>query len=176
MYVRPGKMIDAKEIVDIAASRYGEALYWHIRRIVVSREDAEDAMQETFLKIFTKAHTLSGGEGSLRPWLYRIATNEALMVLRRRTRLFESIDSLSDELCDMLSGESAPDADKTSVLFQKATLRLPGSQRLAFYLRYYDDLPYSEIAKITGKSEATLRTNYHYAVESIKKYLKDSTI
>ncbi len=170
-------MQNAGEILNTATSHYGEALYWHIRRLVVSHDDAEDALQETFIKIYTKASTFKGGDKrSLVAWFYRIATNEALQILRHRTHLFQSVDSLGDELSELVVSESAPDADKATVLFQKATLRLTTQQRIAFNLRYYDGLPYDQIAKITGRSEGSLRTNYHYAVENIKKYLEDNTL
>ena len=170
-------MQNAGEILNTATSRYGEALYWHIRRLVVSHDDAEDALQETFIKIYTKASSFKGNdERSLAAWFYRIATNEALQVLRRRTHLFQSVDSLGEELSELVTTQSAPDADRATILFQKATLRLTTQQRIAFNLRYYDGLPYDQIARITGRSEGSLRTNYHYAVESIKKYLEDNTL
>ena len=169
-------MQSATDILNLAASRYGEALYWHIRRLVVSHDDAEDALQETFLKIYTKASGFRGEERSLVAWFYRIATNEALQMLRRRTRIFQTIDSLGDELSELVVAESAPGADRTVILFQKATMRLTTQQRIAFYLRYYDGLPYDQIAQITGRSEGSLRTNYHYAVNSIKKYMEDNTL
>ena len=170
-------MQNATDILNTATTRYGQPLYWHIRRLVVSHDDAEDALQETFIKIFTKAQSFKGDEKSLAAWFYRIATNEALMVLRRRTtHLFQSIDSLGEELSQMVQTESAPGADRADILFQKATLLLPTWQRIAFNLRYYDGLSYEEIAKITGKSAGTLRTNYHYATEKIKNYLKENAI
>ena len=169
-------MKDANEILNLAAERYGEALYWHIRRIVVAHDDAEDALQETFIKIFTKADGFKGDESSLKPWFYRIATNEALQVLRKKTHLFQSLDSLSGELTETLTAEAPADALGSAVLFQKATLRLGTAQRTAFYLRYYDGLSYREIADITGKSENSLRANYHYATEKIKEYLKENAI
>ena len=108
--------------------------------------------------------------------VFRIATNEALQLLRKRTHLFQSMDSLSGELADLVVTESAPDADRSAVLFQQAIMQLPTQQRIVFNLRYYDELPYSQIASITGKSENSLRTNYHYAVEKIKDYLKEHSI
>lgn len=166
----------AAEILKIVTELYGKRLYWHIRRIVVGHDDAEDALQETFLKIYNKAGTFRGDRESLLPWCYRIATNEALQLLRRRARLFQSLDSVSAELAGKLVEECAPDADKMSVLFQQAVLQLSTQQRIVFNLRYYDDLSYSEISRITGKSENSLRTNYSYAVNKIKEYLKENAI
>ena len=168
--------LSEKVIFQTAVDRYGKSLYWHIRRLVVSHDDAEDALQETFMKIFSKASTFRGEEANLKAWCYKIATNEAMQLLRKRARAFQSIDSVGRELSERLVAESAPDANKSSILFQQAILRLSTQQRIAFNLRYYDELPYSQIAAITGKSGNTMRTNYHYAVEKIKDYLKENAI
>ena len=167
---------DANALLQQVADRYGKRLYWHIRRLVVSHDDAEDVLQETFIKVFTKADTFRGDASSLQAWCYRIATNQALQLLRKRTHLFQSLDSLSGELTDLVAMESAPNADRSAVLFQQAIMQLPTQQRIAFDLRYYDELSYAQIAEITGKSENTLKTNYHYAVEKIKEYLKEHAI
>ncbi len=168
--------VSSDNILKQVADRYGERLYWHIRRLVVSHDDAEDALQETFIKVFTKASTFRGDDSNLEAWCYRIATNEALQVLRKRVKLFQSLDTLGGELSAMVAGESAPDASRSQVLFQQAVMQLSTTQRLVFNLRYYDDLSYGQIARITGKSDNSLRTNYHYAVQKIKDYLKDNAI
>ena len=169
-------MSNATQILQTASAKYGQRLYWHIRRLVVSHDDAEDALQETFIKIFTKASSFKGEEGSLEAWCYKIATNEALQLLRKKVRAFQSLDTLGPELEQKMMTESSPDADKSSILFQKAVLKLSTQQRIVFNLRYYDELSYSQIASITGKSENSLRTNYHYAVDNIKDYLKEHAI
>lgn len=166
----------AAEILQKVTELYGKRLYWHIRRIVVSHDDAEDVLQETFLRIYDKAGSFRGDGGSLLAWCYRIAMNEALQLLRRRARLFKSLDSVSAELAVELAAECAQDADRMSVLFQQAVLQLSTQQRIVFNLRYYDELSYAEISKITGKSENSLRTNYSYAVNKIKEYLKENAI
>ena len=154
--------------------QYGDALYWHIRRIVVSHDDAEDALQETSIKIFSHIGDFKG-DGKLTTWMYRIATNEALQQLRRRTSLFQSIDSLGSTLTNQLQAETSLDSNAAEVLFQKALLTLPTQQRVAFNLRYYDELSYDEISRITGKNVNTLKANYHFAVEKIKKYINTHT-
>ena len=140
--------------------QYGQTLYWHIRRIVIGHDDAEDVLQETCIKVLNAIGTFKG-ESPLLMWLYRIATNEALQHLRRQTRLFQSIDSMGDTLAGKLQAESALDGNELATLFQKALLTLPTQQRIAFNLRYYDELSYDEIARITGKSAGTLKANYH---------------
>ncbi len=152
--------------------QYGEVLYWHIRRIVVSHDDAEDVLQETSIKIFSSLSSFKG-DGSLAGWMYRIATNESLRLLRKHTHLFQSIDDLGPSLANRLQAETPTDAGAAEVLFQKALLTLPTQQRIAFNMRYYDELSYDEIARITGKNVGTLKTNYHFAAEKIKNYIKE---
>lgn len=152
-------------------SQYGRSLYWHIRRIVVSHDDAEDALQETSIKIFENIQNFKG-ESQLSTWLYRVATNEALKQLRSHTGIFQSIDSLGEQLTDRLMTETSLDGNDAELLMQKALLTLPTQQRIAFNLRYYDELPYEEIATITGKNVGTLKTNYHIAKQKITDYIK----
>lgn len=156
----------------VLMKEYGHALYWHIRRIVVGHDDAEDVLQETCIKVLDSIHTYRG-DGSLVAWLYRIATNEALQHLRRQTHLFQNIDSLSDTLVEKLQAETPLDGNELEIMLQKALLTLPTQQRIAFNLRYYDELSYEDIASITGKSVQTLKTNYHYATQKIKNYIKE---
>lgn len=153
---------------------YGEPLYWHIRRIVIGHDDAEDVLQETCIKILAGIDSFRR-EGKLTTWIYSIATHEALNQLRRKTRLFQSIDDLGPSLTGRLEAETPMDSQATEVLFQKALLTLPTQQRIAFNLRYYDEMSYEEIASITGKNVNTLKTNYHFATEKIKKYIKQHT-
>lgn len=151
--------------------RYGESLYWHIRRIVVSHEDAEDAMQEACIKTLGALPRFRGDTAQLQPWLYKIATREALMTLRRHTHIFQSIDDLSPWLLDTLHAENAPSEGKAEMLLQQALLTLPTSQRIAFNMRYFDEMSYEDISRVTGRSVASLKTNYHYATEKIKHYV-----
>ena len=150
---------------------YYRPLYWHIRRMVVSHEDAEDVLQETFIQIHTHIGELQKAE-SERVWVYRIATNEALMWLRGRHEFV----SMDDEDVSPLIGTLMTDAyadigDKLVLLFQEAVLTLPTMQRTVFNLRYYDELPYEEIAGITGSSVGAAKTNYHFAKEKISNYI-----
>lgn len=153
-------------------SQYGRTIYWHIRRIVVGHEDAEDVFQETCIKVLSSISSYRGN-GSLSTWLYRVATNEALQHLRRQTHLFQSIDSLGDTLTERLRAEATLHEDEAATILQNALLTLPTQQRIAFNLRYYDELSYEDIAHITGKSINTLKTNYHYAFEKVKSYIKE---
>ncbi|MBP3727043.1 MAG: sigma-70 family RNA polymerase sigma factor [Bacteroidaceae bacterium] len=150
--------------------RYGEAIYWHIRRIVVGHDDAEDVFQETCVQVFRHIQSYKG-EGKLSTWMYRIATNEALRHLRRRTHRLQSLDSVNPALLRQLQAETPFDADTAQMRFQEALLQLPTQQRLVFNMRYYDDLSYEEMASITGKTIGNLKTLYHYAVKRLRLQL-----
>lgn len=156
--------------------QYGEKLYWHIRRMVISHEDAEDALQESVLQIYKNIDRFKGDASQLKSWLYRIATNEALQLLRSHTRLFQSIDALGPELTEKLQTENGADASTAEYLLQEALLRLPTQQRLVFNLRYFDDMSYEDMARITGKRVGTLKVSYHYAKDKIEEYLKNQTL
>ena len=157
---------------DAIIGRYSERLYWHIRRIVVLHEDAEDILQDTFVTAFTNAHGFRGdSEGSLIGWLYKIATNLCIKHLNRRRRwgFFTSADTLSERLSADFEGEISPSADEISVKLQRAVVALPMKQKLVFNMRYYDEMPFEQISKITGQSVSTLKANYHYAVQKVKR-------
>lgn len=129
-------------------------------------------LQETCIKVLDGIGSFKG-DGPLLTWLYRVATNEALQHLRRQTHLFQSIDSLGETLTSKLRAEAVLDGNELETMFQQALLTLPTQQRIAFNLRYYDELSYEEIARITGKNIASLKTNYHYATQRVKNYIKE---
>lgn len=162
------------EAFDRLIERYGDRLYWHIRRVVVNHEDAEDVLQETFAKAYTSIADFRGdSESSLTAWLYRIATNIAINVLRRRKKwAFSSLDSVRGDLLATFEHEIDPSADEIVVRLQKAILALPTKQRLVFNMRYYDELSFEQISQATGDSVSTLKTNYHYAVKKVKEQVR----
>ena len=149
---------------------YNERIYWHIRRLVVSHEDAEDILQETFINVYNNLHKFAGNS-KLYTWLYRIATNESIRLLRNRQKFLSPFDEVSEKLIDQLHDNSIEESDQILVKFQEAILRLPEKQRLVFNLRYYDELSYEEISQVLDSSVATLKTNYHYASNKIKDYM-----
>ena len=165
---------NAVEAFDRLIEQYGDRLYWHIRRVVVSHEDAEDVLQETFAKAYTSIADFRGDtESSLTAWLYRIATNIAIGALRKRKRwAFSSLDSLRGDLLATFEHEVEPSSDEILVRLQKAILALPTKQRLVFNMRYYDELSFEQISQATGQSVSTLKTNYHYAVQKIKEQVR----
>jgi RNA polymerase sigma-70 factor (ECF subfamily) len=159
------------EAFDHLIEQYGDRLYWHIRRVVVTHEDAEDILQETFVRAYTSIADFRGEtESSLTAWLYKIATNIAITALRRRKKwVLSSLDSLRGDLLATFEHEIEPSADEIIVRLQKAILALPTKQRLVFNMRYYDELSFEQISQATGQSVSTLKTNYHYAVKRIKE-------
>ena len=165
---------NAVEAFDRLIEQYGDRLYWHIRRVVVNHEDAEDVLQETFAKAYTSIADFRGdSESSLTAWLYRIATNIAINVRRRRKKwAFSSLDSVRGDLLATFEHEIDPSADEIVVRLQKAILALPTKQRLVFNMRYYDELSFEQISQATGDSVSTLKTNYHYAVKKVKEQVR----
>lgn len=151
--------------------KYHTSMYWHIRRMVVSHEDAQDVLQETFIRIFRYLSDFRA-ESSLATWIYRIATNECIRFLDRRREELISSEELKDDLTDKLMASDYVDyEDAMQVKFQKAILTLPEKQRVVFNLRYYDELKYEEISRITGSKVETLKANYYFAKEKIKEYM-----
>ena len=148
-------------------------IYNYIRRLVVSHEDAEDVLQEVFIRIFRHIDQFRE-ESSLSTWIYRIATNESLRLLNSRKE--EGVISAEDVQEELMSKLKASDyidyENELAVKFQEAILSLPEKQRLVFNLRYYDELEYDEIARVLDSKVDTLKVNYHYAKEKIKEYTK----
>ena len=176
-------MIDEKEIKDLCAKdlrrgfkllmdRYQEPVYGYVRRLLVSHEDAQDALQETFVRVYRGWNTFRG-DSALSTWIYRIATNESLRILEARKREAHlTAEGLQEELIGKLMDTEYVDYDDgMAVKFQAAILSLPEKQRLVFNFRYYDELGYEEIAKILDTKVETLKVNYHYAKEKIKDYI-----
>lgn len=164
---------DAGKGFRMLMAKYKEPVYWHIRRLVVSHDDAQDAAQETFVRVFRSFRQFKG-ECPLGAWIYRIATNEAMRVLERRRGGRLSLDD-PEAGTDALMADGYVDySDIEAVKLQKAILSLPARQQLAFNLRYYDELGYDEIAAITGSTAANVKANYHIAKEKIIKYMNST--
>jgi RNA polymerase sigma-70 factor (ECF subfamily) len=149
---------------------YKRPLYWHIRRLVVSHEDAEDILQETFINVYRFADSFKG-DSKLFTWLYRIATNECTKHFRKNKNWLKNAELITDKMIGDQTGTDSDNSETMLVKFQQAMLKLPEKQRMVFNLRYYDELSYEEISQILDSSVGTLKTNYHYASEKIKQYL-----
>ncbi|MCK9640858.1 MAG: RNA polymerase sigma factor [Prolixibacteraceae bacterium] len=151
---------------------YKEPIYWHIRRLVVSHEDAEDILQETFIKVYRHSGSFRG-DSKIFTWLYRISTNECSYHLKKRKNVIKRTGQINGEVSGELSGNDMENSKEILVKFQLAIQELPRKQKIVFNLRYYDELSYEEISKVMGSSISSLKTNYHLASEKIKKYLID---
>ena len=151
--------------------QYGEQLYWKIRSIVLTHDDTDDVLQNTFLKAWKNLPTFEG-RSRLSTWLYRIAINEALDFLRRQkaTTLASADADLS--IANQLMADDYFDGDRSQALLQQAIAMLPDVQRAVFTLRYYDEMKYSEISELLGTSEGSLKASYHVAVQKVTDYLK----
>lgn len=148
-------------------SQYSEKMYWTARHIVGTHQDADDVVQNAFIKVWQKLDEFRG-DAKLNTWLHRIVVNEALDHLRRERKHSEETDTtaLADSFADTYF-----DGDEAERLLRTAMEQLPEAQRAVFSLKYFDNLPYKEISQILGTSEGGLKANYHYAVEKIRKYL-----
>ena len=150
------------------ADQNSESLYWHVRGLVGSHEDADDILQEVFIKVW---RALPGfrGDSSLTTWLWRIATNEALSFLRKkRVRAALSFVSLDAEAERVLDSDPWFDGDEAQRRLAVAVSKLPLKQRAVFCMRYFEELPYEKISEITGTSVGALKASYHQAAEKIK--------
>ena len=163
--------VDMEKGFRLLVNSFQSTIYWHIRRMVVSHDDAKDVLQETFLRVFKNLDRFRF-ESSLTTWIYRIATNECLRWLEKRKEERISDEEMQHELMDKLMASDYVDYDQAmEVKFQQAILMLPEKQRLVFNLRYYDELSYEAISSITGSTVESLKTNYYLAKEKIKQYM-----
>ncbi len=153
--------------------KYKQPIYWHIRRLVVLHDDAQDATQEVFIRAFRSFNQLKD-EKSLEGWLYRIATNEALRLIASRKQNQVSLEDGENEVQCVMADSYIDYSNLEAVRLQKAILTLPTKQRVAFNLRYYDELSYEDIAEIIGSTPSSAKMNYHIAKEKIIKYMNSN--
>lgn len=152
--------------------KYQERLYWHIRRMVVTHDDTNDVLQNMFIKVWRNLETFKE-KSSLYTWLYRIATNEALTWIEQQKR--RSSVSLSDNeesFANRVASQQDFDGNKAEWKLQQAIQTLPEKQRLVFNLRYYDEMPYEEMAQVLDTSAGALKASYHHAVKKVEAFLK----
>ena len=150
---------------------YQQRVYWHVRKMVIDHDDADDITQEVFIKIH-KAIENFREDSQLFTWIYRIATNECLNFLnKKRKRFFLPIEDISIQLSSKIDSSNDISGDEIQKKLQKALLHLPDKQRLVFNMRYYDDLSYEDMSQITSTSVGALKASYHHAVKKIEDYL-----
>lgn len=150
---------------------YQQRVYWHVRKMVIDHDDADDITQEVFIKIHKAIETFRE-DSQLFTWIYRIATNECLNFLnKKRRRFFLPIEDISIQLSSKIDSSNDISGDEIQKKLQKALLQLPDKQRLVFNMRYYDDLSYEHMSEITNTSVGALKASYHHAVKKIEDYL-----
>ena len=162
-----------KEGFSAMVRQYSEQLYWHVRHIVLNHEDANDVLQNTFLKAWKNLDNFQG-KSSLGTWLYRIAVNESLDFIRRQKQQ-GSISADEDMgIANRLLADEYFDGDRTQALLQEAVAKLPGVQRTVFVMKYFEEKKYSEISRILQTSEGALKASYQLAVKKITEYFESN--
>jgi RNA polymerase sigma-70 factor (ECF subfamily) len=152
-------------------NRYSEKLYWQIRKMVLSHDDANDLLQNTFMKAWINIDYFRG-EAKLSTWLYKIAINECITFLnRQRTTNNVSMDDTDVYLLERLKGDDYFDGDNAQLQLQQAVLLLPEKQRLVFNMKYFDDMKYENMSDILGTSVGALKASYHHAVKKVEEFL-----
>ncbi len=153
--------------------KYQERLYWHVRRLVIDHEDANDVLQNVFIKVWKNLEGFRE-DAQLYTWLYKIATNECLTFLEQQKKKHAvSLTDVETGLSNKLKADTQFDPNKLEWKLQKAILQLPEKQRIVFNLRYYEEMPYEQMSKILETSEGALKASYHHAVKKIEEFIKN---
>lgn len=151
--------------------KYQQPIYWHIRKMLLNHDDANDVMQTTFMKAWSALDSFRG-EAKISTWLFRIAVNETITFLNsQKMKNSSSTDNLEDTMAHHLEADPYFSGDEAQLKFQKAILSLPDKQRLVFNMKYFDDLKYEEMEQILGTSVGALKASYHHAVKKIEAFL-----
>jgi RNA polymerase sigma-70 factor (ECF subfamily) len=165
---------DSQRGFGLLMASYMKPVYWHIRRMVVAHADAQDVMQETFVRVF-RSFDYYQEDQPLNAWIFGIATNEALRFLgKSKGKSLLSLEDTSEDLFSLKADDYVDYSDVEAVKLQKAILSLPAKQQIAFNLRYYNELSYDDIALITGSTATNVKANYHNAKEKIVNYMKSN--
>lgn len=162
-----------RKAFEIVVRKFSSQIYWQIRRLVFSHDDADDILQNTFMKAWSSLETFRG-DSKISTWLFRIATNESLSFLQRKREQL-SLDDPEASVVNSLSSEEYFDGDEAQHSFMQAIASLPDKQRLVFNMRYFDEMKYDEISEVLGTSVGALKASYHIAVEKITTLLKKMT-
>lgn len=153
---------------------YKVRLYWHIRKIVISHDDTDDVLQNTFIKVFKNIHGFKE-ESKLFSWMYRIATNEAITFLNKKAKKSNlNINEYQKDLRSSLQEDELFDGDTIQIILQKAIAELPQKQQLVFNMKYFDEMKYEEMSQILETSVGALKASYHHAVKKIEAFVKNN--
>ncbi|RDY62021.1 RNA polymerase sigma factor [Flagellimonas nanhaiensis] len=158
---------------EVLVNTYKERLYWHIRRIVLDHDDADDVLQNTFIKVYRNIDGFKG-DSKLYSWMYRIATNESLTFLKQKSKkLGVSDEELKNSMVENLQSDVYFEGTEIQLKLQKALATLPDKQKLVFSMKYFQEMKYDEISEVLETSVGALKASYHLAVKKIETYLKD---
>ena len=156
---------------NLLVRHYQERVYWHIRKMVIDHEDADDLVQETFIKVWNNLEKFRE-DSSLYTWIYKIATNECLNFLnKKKRRFFLPLNDVGKELGSKIDSGNQLSGEEIQMKLQKALLKLPDKQRMVFNMKYFDDMKFDQIAEITGTSVGALKASYHHAVKKVEDFL-----
>lgn len=159
------------EAFNLLLKKYQQKIYWHVRRMVIDHDDADDLVQEIFVKVWKNLLGFRN-DAQLYTWMYRIATNECITFLnRKKLKNNVSFDDVAYELSESLTESAYFDGDKAQRKLQQAILTLPEKQRLVFNLKYFDEMKYEEMSEVLGTSVGALKSSFHLAVKKIEAYL-----
>jgi RNA polymerase sigma factor (sigma-70 family) len=157
---------------NLIVKKYQEKIYWHVRRMVVDHDDADDLVQDIFVKVWKSLEGFRE-DAKLYTWMYRIATNECITFLnKKKKRLFIPLVDVEAQLSKKMEHDPLFDGDKIQLKLQQAILTLPEKQRVVFHLKYYDEMKYEDMSEVLGTSVGALKASYHHAVKKIEDYFK----
>lgn len=166
--------LTCREAFNDVIRQYSEPIYWQIRRMVENHDDANDILQNTFLKAWQSVEGFRG-DAKLSTWLYKIALNESITFLaKERKRLSLSIDDEESHLANLIESDEYVDGDALALKLRKAVATLPEKQRLVFNMKYFDEMKYEQMSEILGTSVGALKASYHLAVKKIEQYFADN--
>ncbi len=158
----------------ILVNKYQKRVYWQVRRIIVDHDDANDVVQNVFLKVWKNLENFKEAS-SLYTWLYRIATNESLTFLKqKRANMYVPFESVSRSLSRKLEDDTYFSGDAIQKKLQNAILTLPDKQRIVFNMKYYDNVKYEQMSQVLDTSVGALKASYHHAVKKIEAFLKNN--
>jgi len=153
--------------------KYQEKLYWHLRRMVVDHDDANDVLQNVMIRVWNGLENFRE-DSQLYTWLYRVATNECLTFLeQQKKRASVSLSDVESGLENKIKADQNFDGKKLEWKLLLGIQQLPEKQRIVFQLRYYDEMPYEEMSRVLETSEGALKASYHHAVKKIEEYIKN---
>ncbi len=164
---------DLSSAFNLIVEEYKERLYWHIRKMVLTHDDADDVLQNSFIKVWRYLEKFKG-DSKIYTWLFRIATNESITFINKKKKKAEdSFETYEHYLSNTLESDEYFNGDEAQLILQKAILKLPEKQRIVFNMKYFDEVKYKDMSEILDTSVGSLKASYHHAVKKIEEYVKE---